>query len=340
MPIDVISWSPTGAVRFLDQTQLPLREEYREVESVAGMVEAIGSLQVRGAPLIGIAAAMGLAAAARVAVRERALTPEWLQEAVARLRKARPTGADLSWALHRMERVAGRRFEAGADEVTVAEALHAEADTITENVIAMCRAIGEAGAPLVPNGSTALTHCNTGALATGGIGTALGVIATAFERWRLVEVVACETRPLGQGARLTAWELARLGIPCRVIVDGAAASLMARGDIDLVIVGADRIAANGDVGNKIGTYALAVAARRHGIPFYVAAPRSTLDRQTANGTAIPIEERSSAEIVTAPSVRVYNPAFDVTPAELVTAIITDRGVIEPPYGDAIERALK
>ena len=339
MPIDVIGWSASGAVRFLDQTALPEGEVYREVDSIEAMVEAIGSLRVRGAPLIGVAAAMGLAAAAARALCDGALTPDWVRDAAARLGRARPTGADLAWALGRMERAAAQ-FAGTGGAARVVQPLRAEADAIRRDEIEMCRAIAETGAPLVPDGATVLTHCNTGALATGGIGTALGVIAVADEQGKGIEVVACESRPLGQGARLTAWELTRLGIPCRVIVDGAAASLMARQDVDLVIVGADRIAANGDVANKIGTYALALAAGRHRIPFYVAAPRSTIDPSVATGDGIPIEERPAREIATAPNAQVYNPAFDVTPGELVTAIITDRGVLEAPYDKSIQRVLE
>ncbi|MFQ6046529.1 MAG: S-methyl-5-thioribose-1-phosphate isomerase [Gemmatimonadales bacterium] len=330
----VVDWAPTGAVRLLDQTRLPAEEVYLEIDSIDAMVEAIRSLRVRGAPLIGVAAAMGLAAAAGVAASAGRLTEAWVRDSTARLRAARPTGADLGWAIDRMERVALRVLEVGGGRGNAAEAvlaLRTEAQAIREDEIAMCRAIGEAGAGLMPDGATVLTHCNTGALATGGIGTALGVVTVAREQGKGISVVACETRPLEQGARLTAWELAKLGIPCRVIVDGAAASLMSRREITLVLVGADRIAANGDVANKIGTYALALAARHHAIPFYVAAPMSTIDPAIPSGDAIPIEQRAAAEIPAAPGAEVYNPAFDVTPAELVTAIITDRGVLEPPF---------
>lgn len=335
--VDVIGWTSSGGVRFLDQTRLPQEEVYDEVRSVDGMVEAIRALRVRGAPLIGISAAMGLAAAAADAVRRDGFGPEWVRDAVRRLRDARPTAVNLGWALRRMERTARDAFDHGDDPASVVEALRAEADEIRREEEARCLAIGEAGAALLPKGARVLTHCNTGALATGGIGTALGVIRVAFERDPTIRVTACEARPLNQGARLTTWELVRIGIPCRAIADSAAAWLMARGEIDVVLVGADRVAANGDVANKIGTYALAVAARRHGIPFYVAIPVSTIDLDVARGEDIPIELRAANEIPTTPGADVYNPAFDVTPAELVTAIMTDRGVVEPPVETGIRR---
>ncbi len=234
-----------------------------------------------------------------------------------------------------MRRVGEQALARNSGGDAAAAALRGEADRIWEEDAAMCRAIGELGAPLVPEGATVLTHCNAGALATGGIGTALGIVYVAHQQGKGLAVVSCETRPLNQGARLTTWELTRSGVPCRAIVDSAAASLMARGEIDLVITGADRIAANGDVANKIGTYALAVRARHHGIPFYVAAPCSTIDRATPDGGAIPIEERSADEVAVAPGVPVSNPAFDVTPAALVDAIVTDRGVVRPPYAETI-----
>jgi methylthioribose-1-phosphate isomerase len=313
------------------------------------MFEAIQTLRVRGAPLIGIAAAMGLAAAAGRetggggegrggAVRsKRGLTMQWVDDAIRRLAASRPTAVNLCWALERMRGAAEAAFRSKKNAVGVAGALRDEAQRIWDEDAAMCEAIGAAGAELVPEGATILTHCNTGSLATGGIGTAFGVIVTAHDRGKGIDVVACETRPLGQGARLTSWELARHGIPGRVIVDGAAGALMARGEVDLVITGADRIAANGDAANKIGTYSLAVLAQAHGIPFYVAAPRSTFDLTLESGDDIPIEERAASEVVTAPGVAAYNPAFDVTPAELITGIVTDRGVVRAPYGEGIRR---
>ncbi len=336
MNFDVIGWSSNGAVRFLDQTCLPAKEIYREVRTIDDMVEAIRSLRVRGAPLIGNAAAMGLAAAAADAAEQGTLTPEWIEDQAGRLEAARPTGADLRWALERMRGVAARAFEAGSDGRTVARALRAEAQAIMDHQIAMCRAIGEAGTELLEQDATVLTHCNAGALATGGLGTALAVIYVAHDQGKRIQVYSCETRPLQQGARLTTWELARAGIPVTSIVDSAAASVLGKGTVDLVLTGADRIAANGDVANKIGTYGLAVLAKAHRIPFYVAAPQSTFDPTLAFGELIPIEQRSADELEAAPGADVFNPAFDVTPAELVTAIVTDRGILRPPYAEAIK----
>jgi methylthioribose-1-phosphate isomerase len=300
------------------------------------MIEAMRALRVRGAPLLGIAAAMALSADAARTVP----TADWLERATARLAAARPTAVNLAWAVERMRRVGREALARSAAPGQVAWRLRAEAQAIWDEDAEMCRRIGTAGAELVPEGATVLTHCNTGKLATGGIGTALGVIHTAHRVGKGIDVVACETRPLGQGARLTLWELARDGIPCRVIVDSAAAWLMAQGDVDLVLTGADRIAANGDAANKIGTYALALLARSHGIPFFLAAPRTSFDPTLASGDLIPIEERPAAEILgVGGSAAAYNPAFDVTPAELVTGIITDLGVLTPPYPAAIERLL-
>jgi methylthioribose-1-phosphate isomerase len=334
MHTDAIGWGASGAVRLLDQVRLPGEVRYLELDSVDGMVEAMRALRVRGAPLIGIAAAMALSAEAA----RTALTAAGLERAAARLAAARPTAVNLGWAVERMRRAGREALAQGATPEQVAQRLRAEAQAIWDEDAEMCRRIGAAGADLVPEGATVLTHCNTGKLATGGIGTALGVIHTAHRMGKGIDVVVCETRPLGQGVRLTSWELARDGIPCRVIVDSAAAWLMAQGDVDLVLTGADRIAANGDVANKIGTYALALLARAHGIPFYVAAPRTTLDPSLASGDLIPIEERPAAEIVAAGQ-PAYNPAFDVTPAELVTAVITDQGVLRSPYDEAMRRLL-
>ncbi|MBI2616102.1 MAG: S-methyl-5-thioribose-1-phosphate isomerase, partial [Gemmatimonadetes bacterium] len=324
MRTDAIGWSSSGSVRLLDQTALPTEVRYLEADSVEAMVEAIRALRVRGAPLIGIAAAMGLAAEAEQRASAAGLTPAWLAAAAAHLASARPTAVNLGWAVERMRRVGKEALARGELPARVAEHLHAEAQAIWDEDAAMCDGIGRAGVTVVPDGASVLTHCNTGMLATGGIGTALGVVYTAHREGKGIDVLACETRPLNQGARLTAWELARTGIPCRVIVDDAAGWLMAQGDVDLVITGADRIAANGDVANKIGTYALAVLAKAHGIPFYVAAPRSTFDPSLTSGDLIPIEERAASEVIgSIESVTAYNPAFDVTPADLVTAIITD-----------------
>jgi methylthioribose-1-phosphate isomerase len=284
---------------------------------------------VRGAPLIGIAAAMGVTLAAR----GRAPSLDEVCAASKTLGATRPTAVNLHWALDRMERRAGRAVEAGEN---LAQALRNEATAIWDEDRAMCARIGAAGAELVGDDALVLTHCNAGALATGGIGTALAPIYTLHQAGKRVAVLADETRPLLQGSRLTAWELSRAGVPVTVITDTMAASRLRRGDVTCVLVGADRIAANGDVANKIGTYGVALAARAAGVPFYVAAPSSTIDPATPTGAAIPIEERSAGEVSgwrghqAAPTgVAVWNPAFDVTPAELVTAIITDRGVVAP-----------
>ena len=327
-----IDWTAAGAVRILDQTCLPQREEYCELDTIAAMAEAIGSLRVRGAPLIGIAAAMGVAAALRAGngqEREAALAA--VDAACDTLGRTRPTAANLRWALARVRNSA---HSAAGEWPEVAAAVRAEAQAIWDEDRRMCRRIGEAGLPLVPDGATVHTHCNAGALATGGIGTALAPVYTAHAAGRRVGVVADETRPLLQGSRLTAWELGAAGVPCTVIADGMAASRLARGDITCVLVGADRIAANGDVANKIGTYALALAARAHGVPFYVAAPRSTFDFACAAGADIPIEQRRPEELRCLAGQRtvpegaaIWNPAFDVTPAHLVTAYVTDGGVL-------------
>jgi methylthioribose-1-phosphate isomerase len=342
---DAIAWGPDGSVRVLDQTALPAEVRWLTITSVEAMIEAIRSLRVRGAPLIGIAAAMGLAAeAARLVAEARAPQPsphnwptgEWLEAACRRLAAARPTAVNLRHAIERMQRAGLEAMRSGAAGPDLAQRLRTEAQAIWDGDAAMCQAIGEYGQALIGPGARILTHCNTGMLATGGIGTALGVVYLAHQRGRAVSVIATETRPLGQGARLTAWELTRAGIPCRVIVDGAAAWMMARREVDVVIVGADRIAANGDVANKIGTYGLALLARAHGIPFYVAAPRSTFDLASPSGEAIPIEERPASEIAGGlEGLSAFNPAFDVTPGALVTAIVTDQGVLRPPYGPSI-----
>lgn len=291
-----------GVLEILDQRRLPAAEVWLACDNWPAVAEAIRTLAVRGAPAIGIAAAYGLALAA-----DR-------EAAAAGLKAARPTAVNLAWAVDRTLQA--------ADPLREAEAIAAEE-------AGRCAAIAAAGAHLVPAGARALTICHTGALATGGCGTALGVLVLAHREGRLREVVACETRPLLQGARLTMWECMQLGVPARLIVDSAAAQAMLRGEVDLVIAGADRIARNGATANKIGTYALAVLARHHGLPFYIAAPTSTVDPATPDGEAIPIEARDPSEVLPAgalPGTRASNPAFDVTPAQLITAWITERGV--------------
>jgi methylthioribose-1-phosphate isomerase len=321
-----IGWTPPGHIRLLDQTLLPAEERYMVLDSVESVAEAIRTLRVRGAPLIGIAAAMGVALAASGG-------REGVRTAAATLRGTRPTAVNLHWALRRMERRADR---AALDGEQLAQALRAEAQAIWDEDRAMCDRIGVLGATLIPAGATVATICNAGVLATGGIGTALAPIYHLRRAGRAPRVVVPETRPLLQGSRLTAWELSRAGVDCTLIADGMIASRLRVGDVACVLVGADRIAANGDVANKIGTYGLALAARAHQVPFYVLAPTSTIDPAVPDGGSIPIELRAPEEVtgwrgvpVAAEGVPVWNPAFDVTPADLVTAIVTDRGVVPP-----------
>jgi len=326
-----------GALELIDQTLLPARLEWIACRDVDTLVEAIRSLRVRGAPAIGIAGAYGLAVAAGEAIRDGLAADAARAHVLARaelLACARPTAVNLRWAV---ERVVGLLAALPDDTpaTALAEAALAEARSIHAEDQRLCAAIGRHGAAILPAGGI-LTHCNTGALATGGDGTALAVITTAWEQGRRFDVYADETRPLFQGARLTAWELVERGIPVTVLVDSAAAQLLRSGRIGCCIVGADRITANGDTANKIGTYGLALLAEAHGVPFYVAAPSSTFDLSLAGGDAIPIEERSAAEVLrplgvqAAPAqARAYNPAFDVTPARLISGIITEHGVIRP-----------
>jgi methylthioribose-1-phosphate isomerase len=323
------------AVVLLDQRRLPEEEVYLRLESGEAVARAIEDMAVRGAPAIGVTAAMGVAV--ELARAGDAALDATLESVTARLARTRPTAVNLSWALARMRRELESARAAGASPSALREAARRSAQRIADEDLAACRALGDAGAALVPRGARVLTHCNAGALATAGYGTALGVVRSAAREGRLAHVVAQETRPFLQGARLTAWELARDGIPVRLITDSMGGALMAKKDVDVVIVGADRIAANGDVANKIGTYALAVLAHAHGLPFYVAAPFSTVDLSLATGKEIPIEERSSEEVTTIAGRRIapegvvaLHPAFDVTPAHFVTAIITELGVIRPP----------
>jgi methylthioribose-1-phosphate isomerase len=330
--IQAVRWSDDGpGVRILDQRELPAREVYRDLRTVDEVYDAILTLAVRGAPAIGIAGAMGMALSLDGSEQDLATVVQRVTAAAGRIRSARPTAVNLGWAV---DRVVNAVLRNGPSR----RIMIAEATAILDEDRAMCRAIGAYAASLIPDGARVLTHCNTGALATGGIGTALAGVYVAAEQGKRLQVYSDETRPLLQGSRLTAWELKRAGIPVTVLVDGAAASLMADGEVDLCIVGADRIAVNGDVANKIGTYPLAIAAKHHGIPFYVAAPSSTFDPLTANGGQILIEQRGADEVrsgfgaATAPAgIDVYNPAFDLTPASLITAIVSDRGVHYPAY---------
>ncbi|MFW6278465.1 MAG: S-methyl-5-thioribose-1-phosphate isomerase [Halorhodospira sp.] len=332
--VRALEWRDSG-LYLLDQRRLPEEEIYRFYPDAASVAGAITDMVVRGAPAIGITAAYGAALAAMAAYREHGA--RWraaMSEAMAELRASRPTAVNLMWALDRQQRVA----DSLPDHADPGAKLLAEAHTIHEADVAGNRRMGRTGASLIQKGAGVLTHCNTGSLATGGFGTALGVIRTAWADGRLRRVFADETRPWLQGARLTAWELARDGIPVELLVDGAAAALMASGEVDWLIVGADRIAANGDVANKIGTYAAALAAREHGVGVMVVAPSATIDPETATGEAIPIETRGSREVLFARSCRTapeladvgaWNPVFDVTTAECVDVIVTEQGVWRP-----------
>jgi methylthioribose-1-phosphate isomerase len=321
----------------LDQTLLPVEERMREYTRWQDVADAIRTLVVRGGPAIGCAAAFGVALGAQQsAARDVDGLLADLEEAIKGLAATRPTAVNLFWALDRMRAVAEAHRSSAVPALR--ERLLAEAQDILDEDVAANRSLGAHGAALVPARARILTHCNAGALATAGYGTALGVIRAAHEQGRVALVWVDETRPVMQGSRLTAWEMVKEGIPHRLIADVAAGLVMKRGDVDLVIVGADRIAANGDTANKIGTYSVAVLARRHDIPFYVAAPFSTIDASIPSGEAIPIEERDAEEVrraggrLTAPvETPVYNPAFDVTPAELIAGIITERGVFRSPY---------
>jgi methylthioribose-1-phosphate isomerase len=348
MPLNLrvaVAWSADGrAIRILDQTLLPTAEKYLLVDSVSAVVEAIQALRVRGAPAIGVAAAMALALeAARRTTEPRADFLRAFEQAGDALRLARPTAVNLAWAVNRLQDLV--RSLHGADAGEIACKVYGAASAILEEDRSMCRRVAEHGHALLPGRGPlrVLTVCNAGALATSGMGTALAPVYHAVAHGREVHVYACETRPLLQGSRITAWELARSGVPCTVVIDSAAPLLLRDRAVDVVLVGADRIAANGDVANKVGTYSLAVHAARSGIPFYVVAPTSTLDADTPDGADIPIEHRNPDEVrhgfgtVTAPAaVPVYAPAFDVTPAELITAIVTDQGVLRPPFGAAVK----
>lgn len=332
------------AVQLIDQRLLPARVEVIALRSVDAVADAIRAMAVRGAPAIGAAAAYGMALAVTAAADGRTDAAQLraaLDGAAATLVAARPTASNLAWAVERMRGVA-----ASTPTDDLAAALLAEAEAIAAADVVANRRMGAHGAALLPDGATVIHHCNTGALATVDYGTALGVVRAAHEAGKAVHVIVDETRPRLQGAKLTCWELDRLGIPHTLIVDGAAAWRMAAGGVDAVLVGADRIAANGDAANKIGTYGLAIAARHHGIPLYVVAPTSTVDLATPDGGAIVVEARAADEVtcvdgqpIAPPGTAAYNPAFDVTPAALVTAIVTEEGVVRPPFADGLRDAV-
>ncbi len=347
-------WWDGEALGLIDQRRLPHEQITVRCTDVEAVAHAIKAMVVRGAPAIGCAAAYGMALAARAGAANdsgdgeaRALL-ERLAQAKALLDAQRPTAVNLAWATARVLRATERFVEAGTSPTTAAIAARVleEAHAIIAEDLAMCHAIGEHGAALIPARGRVLTHCNAGGLATAGYGTALAPIRTAHRQGRAVHVLVDETRPFLQGARLTAWELREAGIPQTLITDNMAGYMMRRGEVDCVIVGADRIVANGDVANKIGTYSLAVLARAHGIPFYVAAPSSTIDLGLASGEQIPIEERAPEEVthlngqpIAPAGVAAAHPAFDVTPHELVSAIITERGVIYPPFAEGLRNAV-
>jgi len=340
MTVVHIAYEP-GVLRLLDQTKLPGTIEFLELRDWQSVARAIAAMNVRGAPAIGICGAYGMALAAR----EHAADRDFLKQmagAAHGLSNARPTAVNLSWAVAKSLDDVLSRFEAGEQPTAIVDALERAARKIHDDDVETCRRIGDAGAALIPSGSEVLTHCNTGSLATGGYGTALGIIRSAWREGRVTRVLVGETRPLLQGARLTTWELRQDGIPHVLIADSMAGHLMRHRRVQAVVVGADRIARNGDVANKIGTYSLAVLARAHGIPFIVAAPVSSFDPACATGESIQIEERAADEVtrfggvpIAPEGTQALNPAFDVTPAEFVTAIVSERGAIRAPFEDAI-----
>jgi methylthioribose-1-phosphate isomerase len=346
LPVEAIQYRD-GAIEIIDQTRLPGVCESLRLTDVESLCEAIRSLRIRGAPAIGVVAAYGFRLVAEHWRAEgggdAAALRAKLHETGTTLAATRPTARNLFWAIDRMRRVVDA---APAQIDALVTAVAAEATAVHAEDKALCAAIARHGETLLPATARVVTHCNAGALATGGIGTALGVVYEAVRRGKHVHVYADETRPLLQGARLTAWELEREGIPVTLLCDNAAASLLARGGIDCAIVGADRIARNGDTANKVGTLGLALAAQRFGVPFYVAAPSTTFDLSLATGAEIPIEERAASEVAagfgapTAPAgIAVYNPAFDVTPAELITAIVHEGGIVRPPYERTVPESL-
>lgn len=339
--IHTVFWQD-NAVVMIDQKVLPGEEKYLSCRDYRDVIAAIKDLTVRGAPAIGVAAALGIALGVFHSTVDniRQLTAEF--DCICdEFSKSRPTARNLFWAIERMQKKFSGFISAGWDPAAVKASLVQEAIQIENEDIAANRRIGSNGLPLIKSGHNILTHCNAGALATAGYGTALGVIRAAWEAGKKIHVYVDETRPVLQGARLTAWELVKEGIPATLITDNMSGFLMKQGKIDLIITGADRIAANGDSANKIGTYSLAVLAKAHNIPFYIAAPLTTIDRKMKSGRDIPIEERDGAEVIcfqgvrTAPDINVYNPAFDVTPHRYIDAIITEKGVARAPYGRSL-----
>ena len=337
--IKTIEWTDDGVV-MLDQRLLPQEEVYLTFTQPEEVIDAIRDLVIRGAPAIGVAAAMGMALGAQELADDPETFQSQYEELGGRMLLARPTAVNLAWAVRRMQGIVDATLSEGVESTR--QGLIAEARFMHEEDIEINRTMGRNGAALVPDGSCILTHCNAGALATAGYGTALGVVRAAQEAGKDVRVLADETRPFLQGARLTTWELHKDGIACTLITDNMAGYMMQRGEIDLVVVGSDRIAANGDVANKIGTYSVAVLAKEHGIPFYVAAPTSTVDLEAPSGEAIPIEQRSSDEVavvyghrIVPDGVSAAYPAFDVTPNRLVDAIITEQGVARAPYEESL-----
>lgn len=349
MHLKTIEWIPDGdtgpvpgRVRFIDQTRLPLDLVYVESADVREIWQAIKTLQIRGAPAIGVAGAMGVAAAVQSAPGTAADVVRAAHEAADYLATSRPTAVNLFWALERMKQTAASLAHGPVDAAK--RGLVEEAMRIRDEDAAKCRAIGRHGATLLKNGQTVLTHCNAGGLATAEYGTALAPVYVAKEQGKAIRVFADETRPLLQGARLTAWELLQEGIDVTLICDNTAAQVMKEGRIDAVLVGSDRIAANGDAANKIGTYGVALAAHAHGVPFYVLAPTTTFDLSIESGDEIPIEHRDGTEVThgfgrqTAPDgVQVYSPAFDVTPAKLIAAIICENGIARPPFKESLKK---
>ena len=343
--LPTVAWKDDHVV-MVDQRKLPGREVYVELRTAREVARAIERMVIRGAPAIGVAAAMGLALGATKsrAKGSAALAAEFYR-LCDMLAATRPTAVNLFWAIDRMKGVFSDAVRAGRSPEEIGSIMVNEAGRVHDEDVACCKALGVHGAALLPDSGRVLTHCNAGALATGGYGTALGVIRAAVEGGKRIAVYADETRPFLQGSRLTAWELLRDGIETTIVTDGMAGSLFRGGRVDAVVVGADRIAANGDVANKIGTYTVAVLAREHAVPFYVAAPTSTIDLATADGDGIPIEERSAREVthvgssrVAAEGAGVWNPAFDVTPHRFVAGIITEQGICRPPYGESLAAA--